>query len=154
MDPQNRVTKLEEFRLGKNYCWKKGTTILPPQRCIEINFKERYVKFENDSGQDVRSHNFEHRYIEVGQMMEDKSLFPDLKGSAPINVLDARLKTYLRSRQRRQHNASCANCNFYDSTIGRCFHHANAVWGEVQPTEPDHWCVWWERGYQDFHYPN
>lgn len=46
MDDSGRLTKWAEWEVGGMYQWRKGGQGGTPQRCVEVNRKEGYVRFD------------------------------------------------------------------------------------------------------------
>ena len=65
MDRQNRLTRIEEWKVGDFYVWHKFKTIYPARMCVEVNAKEGWVRFDSGSDDVLKFYNWQKRFIHV-----------------------------------------------------------------------------------------
>lgn len=67
MDKQGRLDKWEEWIIGDWYFWKKGriNTKDHPRRCVEVNKQKGFVRFNSNSEDIIRFHNWKKRFIHI-----------------------------------------------------------------------------------------
>jgi hypothetical protein len=67
MDKQGRLTKWEEWTIGEWYAWEKGLfdTIAHPMKCIEVNRRDGFIRFETGTIDIHRQFNWQRRFVHV-----------------------------------------------------------------------------------------
>jgi hypothetical protein len=65
MDDAGRLTTWREWEVGAMYQWRKGGHIGAPQRCVEVNRKEGYVRFERGDENIHRYYGWRGRFIRL-----------------------------------------------------------------------------------------
>ncbi len=65
MDDAGRLTKWAEWEVGEMYQWRKSRQVGAPQRCVEVNRKEGYVRFDRGDEHVYRCYAWRGRFIRV-----------------------------------------------------------------------------------------
>jgi hypothetical protein len=65
MDDAGRLTKWGEWEVGAMYQWKKGGHVETPERCVEVNRAEGYVRFDRGYENSHRCYAWRGRFVRV-----------------------------------------------------------------------------------------
>lgn len=149
MDARNRITAFDEFQIGKMYMWKKGHRYRGPITCVDLRTKIHAVIMEENGERFTYScKTWPNRFIDAGIGMQELSLFPDLKGSIPVDVLEKRLTEYkhqMRLKRKRFPGQACGNCDYFDTMLLMCWNEHNMCGDRCCLVSHNAWCPYWKR---------
>lgn len=153
MDRLNRVTKIEEFRLGDRYFWLKDHTRIGPYQLAEINYKEQFVKMRPEHGTDwYTTFNWRGRYISAYDVSVSCLVDPSHPGRwTNMKAMMANTKRILETRRAerrtRPHGEACGNCDFYEHELCMCMndHNQYSNGDFMRNVAFNSWCGYWKR---------